>query len=97
LVTGGVTVSSGATLQLNPGGAITVAGKALTLNGTGFGNSGALPLGALQNQSQNNAWTGDITLTAGSAIGGASGTTLTLSGILSGTDLTKVGAGVLTL
>ena len=58
LVVGGVVVNSGATLGLQT----TVAAKALTLNGTGFGNSGALPQGALVNQANNNTWGGEVTL-----------------------------------
>ena len=58
---GAVTVNSGGTLQLQ--GGITVGGKTLTLNGTGFGNVGALPQGALVNQAGNNTWAGNITLT----------------------------------
>src|SRR5262249_28267465 len=55
---GTVTVGSNglstATLQVQ--GGITVGGKALSLNGVGFGNSGALPQGALVNQAGNNTW-----------------------------------------
>ena len=40
LVNGAVTVSSGATLQLNLAAGLTIAGKNITLNGTGFGNGG---------------------------------------------------------
>src|SRR5262245_726557 len=109
---GAVTVQSGATLQLQ--GGITVGGKSVTLNGTGFGNSGALPQGALVNQAGNNTWagnvvlTGTVGLTAGtipllsagntsSLIGAVNATTLFITGVVSGTDLTKVGAGAVSL
>src|SRR5207248_578608 len=45
----------------------------------------------------NNTWTGNISLANGAAIGGITATTLTISGVLSGTDLTKVGQGNVTL
>ncbi len=111
-----VTVNAGATLQVQ--GGITVAGKNVTLNGTGFGNtagqSGVLPQGALVNLTGTNTWSGNITLTGtaaltggavpllagsntASSIGSASGTALFVSGVVSGTDLMKVGAGTLTL
>src|ERR1019366_5720804 len=111
-ITGSVSVTSGATLQLQ--GGITVAGKALTLNGTGYGNSGALPQGALVNQAGNNIWAGSVAvsgaavLTAGTIpllgaantgtlIGGVTGTILTVTGVVSGTDLVKVGAATVVL
>ena len=50
-------VSSGATLQVRP----TSMPRRLTLNGTGFGNFGALPQGALVKQANSNTYAGDIT------------------------------------
>ena len=111
LVTGAVVVNSGATLQVQ--GGITVPGKNITLNGTGFGNSGVLPQGALVNQTGTNTWTGNIVLTGtvaltggnvpllaststGTLIGAAAGT-LNVTGVVSGTDLTKVGNGAVQL
>ncbi len=85
----GTTVTSGAALQLQ--GGVTVTGEALTLNGTGVSNDGAL-----RNISGNNTWTGNVTL------GSSPGTTiqsdaglLTISGNFTGTDrtLTVGGAG----
>jgi len=69
----GTTVISGATLGLQ--GDITVAGEALTINGTGAGSQGAL-----RNISGNNSWTGDVSLAATSTINSSAGT-LTLGNI----------------
>ena len=105
-------VNAGATLQLQ--GGITVGGKNLTLAGTGFGNAGALPQGALVNQANNNTWAGNIVLTGsvkltadtiplltaantGTLIGAVNGTTLFVTGVVSGTDLAKVGPGTVQL
>ncbi len=97
LVSGSVTVSSGASLQIQ----VTVGGKQLTLNGTGFGNtatqSGALGEGALVAVVASASWTGNVTLNSGTTVGAANTFTLTLSGVVSGTDLTKVGLGGVTL
>ena len=71
---GGVTVSSGATLQLQ--GGITVGAEALTLNGAGINNDGAL-----RNISGDNTWQGNLTLASASRINSDSGT-LALSGTL---------------
>src|SRR5206468_2636672 len=67
--TAGVSVSSGASLQLQTitSGTISVGGgKTLSLAGTGFGNSaiqtGALGQGALVNLAGQNAWSGNIAL-----------------------------------
>lgn len=107
----GTSVTSGAALQLE--GGISVGAEALTLNGTGISNNGAL-----RNISGNNSWAGAVTLgsatrinsdlgtlTVSGNIGGAQNLTVggdgntTLSGVL-GTGagtLTKDGAGTLTL
>ena len=72
LIDGAVTVASGATLQwATPPAASRLPAKTLTLNGQGFGNVGALPLGALYNGgNQANTWTGNVLMTgAGTAIG----------------------------
>ncbi|HEX3149406.1 MAG TPA: autotransporter-associated beta strand repeat-containing protein, partial [Gemmataceae bacterium] len=99
---GAVTVGSNglstATLQLQ--GGITVGGKALSLNGVGFGNSGALPQGALVNQTGNNTWAGTITLngTVGLTsatiplLTAATATSGTLIGGVNGTTLFVTGA-----
>ena len=94
---GVVTVSSGATLQLQ--NTITVAGKQLTLSGSGFGNNGSQPQGALSINNTNDSWTGNIVLPADSSLGSTTaGDTLTISGSISGSaSLTKVGPGAVTL
>ena len=82
----GTTVASGATLQL--AGGISVS-EPLMLNGFGFGNSGAL-----FNRTGNNTWAGPITLAGSTAIGVASTTTLSISGVISGSfGITKLGLG----
>ena len=94
LTTGSVVVNSGATLGLQT----TVAAKALTLNGTGLGNSGALPQGALVNQANANLYAGDITLTGTVGLTGgtipllSTANTGTLIGAVSGTTLLLGGA-----
>ena len=55
LLLGGVTVASGAALELQ--GGITVGAEALSINGTGVGANGAL-----RNISGNNTWGGTVTL-----------------------------------
>src|SRR5262249_15893852 len=118
---GAVTVQSGATLQLQagttvratppppPGTAFSHPPTPALPSARAFGNSGALPQGALVNQAGNNTWagnvvlTGTVGLTAGtipllsagntsSLIGAVNATTLFITGVVSGTDLTKVGA-----
>lgn len=89
---GGTTVASGGELDLN---GQTVGAEALGLSGTGVSG-----LGALQNTSATAASvSGAVTLNANTTIGAASGN-ITLSGNIgeSGSrNLTKVGAGILTL
>ena len=109
---GGVTVASGAALELQSG--ITVGAEALSLNGTGISNGGAL-----RNISGSNTYGGAITLAGASRINSDAGT-LTLGGGITGggsavtiggagnvvvsstiggtsTTLTKDGAGTLNL
>lgn len=106
----GTTVNTGGTLQLSNN--ITVADENLTLNGTGFGNNGAL-----QNLSGNNTWSGQITVNDARAQSDAGLLTLsgpmtidtalnvrgagntTISGSIGGSTgaLTKDGTGTLTL
>jgi autotransporter-associated beta strand protein len=82
----GTTVASGAVLQLQ--GGITIASEALTLNGSGVGNGGALV-----NSSGNNEWAGNITIgSALTRIHANTGTTLTISG-----NITNNAAGALHL
>ncbi len=79
----GTLVNSGGTLQLQNG--ISVVSEALTLNGSGYND-----LGALNNVSGNNSWSGAITLGSGATIGqdvaiSSTGGTMTLSGTITGT------------
>jgi fibronectin-binding autotransporter adhesin len=84
---GGTTVNNGAALQIQ--GGIAVGAEALTLNGTGVGNTGAL-----RNITGNNSWSGNVTLGSASTISSDTGI-LTLSGNLTngGFALTTGGAG----
>ena len=87
----GTSVTSGATLQIDN---VSVVGEALTLNGTGVGNAGALT------GTGTAASSGTVSLATDSSVGvTAGGDTLTLSGVISGsgTGLTKVGAGTVAL
>jgi autotransporter-associated beta strand protein len=86
----GTSVTSGAALQLE--GGITVGTEALTLNGTGVSNNGAL-----RNISGNNSWAGAVTLGSATRINSDAGT-LTMSGNFGGAqNLTVGGAGNTTL
>ena len=87
----GTTVASGAALEIQ--GGITVAAEALTLNGTGVSNGGAL-----RNISGANTFGGAITLASASRINSDAGT-LTISGAIngSGIGLTVGGAGNTTI
>jgi fibronectin-binding autotransporter adhesin len=81
--TGGTSVASGASLQLQ--GDITVGAEALSLSGSGVSD-----LGALRNISGNNTYGGAITLAGASRINSDVGT-LTLSGGISGAQNLTVG------
>ncbi len=89
---GAITVNSGGALALNPAtGSNLSLSRGLTLAG-----------GALANLSGNNAWSGNLSLTAGSRIRAVAGTALTLSGVISHATtssfgLSKEGAGRLIL
>lgn len=90
----GTTVNTGGTLAL-AGAGTTFAAEALTVSGTGSANQGAI-----YNAAGNNTLTGSIALAGPTSIGTATGTTLTASGVISGTStngLTKTGAGTLVL
>jgi fibronectin-binding autotransporter adhesin len=93
----GTTVSSGATLRLNPSSAITVA-EPLTIAGTGVSE-----MGALYNANASNTWSGPITLSHHTSIGVAAGSQLTISGRIGPLNwwekwsLTKLGEGTLIL
>lgn len=82
----GTSVTSGAALQLQ--GGIIVGAEALTLNGSGIGNTGAL-----HNVSDNNTYGGAITLGSASRIDSASGILTLTGGITGGHALTVGGAG----
>ncbi|MEW5759013.1 MAG: autotransporter-associated beta strand repeat-containing protein, partial [Candidatus Omnitrophota bacterium] len=89
---GGVSVADGAALQLE--GGITVGAEALSLNGTGILNDGAI-----RNISGNNEWQGAVTLESSSFIG-SDADTLILSGGITGVgaiNIEKVGAGTISL
>ncbi|MDY0167389.1 MAG: autotransporter-associated beta strand repeat-containing protein [Thermoguttaceae bacterium] len=77
LGTGAVAVANTARLEL--AGNITVTGQSLTMVGRGGNN-----IGALQTQSGQNTWAGDVTIGAGETRIGASGAgnTLTISGAI---------------
>ena len=86
---GTTTVANGATLALN--NATPIAEVTTTLNGAGVGNNGAL-----RNIAGNNTWSGAVALASNSTIGADTGTTFTVSGVISGAGaLTKAGAGTL--
>ena len=91
----GTTVSTGGTLAL-AGTGTTFATEALTINGDGVSNAGAL-----RNVAGSNTWTGTVALgTAGSNSVGVDAGSLNSTGIISGAagnNLTKVGTGTLTL
>ncbi|MDD4869536.1 MAG: DUF2341 domain-containing protein [Kiritimatiellae bacterium] len=82
---GGVSVASGAALQLQ--GGITVGAEALTLNGTGVSTDGAL-----RNISGNNTYQGAITIGSATRINSDSGL-LTLD-VASGNGITGAGQNV---
>ncbi|MFA4916765.1 MAG: autotransporter-associated beta strand repeat-containing protein, partial [Syntrophales bacterium] len=88
-IAAGTTVSSGAQLQIQ--GDITVGAEAMTLNGSGIANTGAL-----RNISGNNTWQGLLTLAAATRINSDSGTlNLTNAGTITGATfaLTLGGTG----
>lgn len=90
----GTTVANGAALEIQ--GTITIAGEALTLNGTGIANTGAL-----RNITNNNSYNGNITLASDSRIN-SDANTLTINpaagNAISGNfNLTLGGAGAITV
>jgi len=89
----GTSVASGAALQIQ--GGITTAAEALTLNGTGVSNDGAL-----RNISDNNIYAGLVTLGSATRINSDSGTlTLSNTGTITGSgfSLTVGGSGNTTI
>jgi autotransporter-associated beta strand protein len=90
---GGTVVNSGGTLQLQNG--ITVASESVTLNGTGFNNTGAL-----ENVSGNNTWANSLILGSNAriAVDGASDTLAITQSITdngAGLGVTETGLGTL--
>jgi len=84
-----ITVASGASLQAGAGLTIN---NAVFLNGSGVGGDGAL-----QNQGGSATWDGNIALQSNAAIGSASDE-LVITGSIGGAfNLSKVGAGTVTL
>lgn len=84
-------VTSGATLNMNFATAILGNTNPITLNGTGVGGAGALIASSSTETLSNN-----IILASNATIGGANN--MVLNGVISGGfDLTKVGAGTITL
>jgi autotransporter-associated beta strand protein len=71
----GVVVDGRASLET----IVSVSGEALTLNGPGVSNEGAL-----NNVSGDNAWSGNITLATDGSVGVDAGYQLTLSGVIGG-------------
>jgi autotransporter-associated beta strand protein len=91
---GGTTVDAGATLELQ-GGLTFDPTESLTLNGPGVNGAGAL-----LNGSGSNTWDGTITLASSTAIGAATGSTLTIDGVISGpytSNPSFVGGGTVVL
>ncbi len=89
----GTTVTSTGTLGFQ-GGIAYAQTEALTVSGTGAAGRN----GAIDNLSGNNSFAGTIALGAASTIGAATGTQLTLTGIISGAqNLTIAGAGTIVL
>jgi autotransporter-associated beta strand protein len=89
----GTVVNSGATLQVQSG--ITVSTEALTLNGSGFNNAGAL-----ENVSGTNTWANPVTLGSNASIGVDAPTDSLIVNQPIGDNglnfgVTKVGAGTL--
>ncbi|HEY3322307.1 MAG TPA: Ig-like domain repeat protein [Planctomycetota bacterium] len=83
----GVTVQNGGALELS--GGITIAGKPLSLLGTGTGN------GALRNVAGNNSWAGTVTFGGPTQVNAEGASTLTLGKGLAGTGgFTKAGTGI---
>ena len=87
LGTGTTTVQSGASLDI---AGLTIA-TPLTLNGTGFNNTGALRI-----QSGANTWSANWTLGSNATLNVIGGS-LTVNGNISSNTLTKIGAGDLTI
>ena len=89
---GGVSVTSGAVLDLNGFSLTSSATEALTLNGTGISSNGAL----INNGGTASTWAGTVALATDASIGGSGD--MTISGVVSGAyNLTKIGSGSLTL
>lgn len=90
---GGVSVASGAVLRIS-GTLNSAIANAITLNGTGISNGGALI-----NASGTNSFSNTVSLATASQINVATASQLSLSGVVSGvtSTLTKTGLGTLVL
>ncbi|HEV3082674.1 MAG TPA: autotransporter-associated beta strand repeat-containing protein, partial [Gemmataceae bacterium] len=90
----GTVVDTNAALEMQ--GGIQVIGEALTLNGPGISNTGAL-----HNMADDNRWTGNVTLASNSFVGADLNSRLTMRGDindgLNGFSITKAGGGKLVL
>ena len=85
------TVASGGTLEINN---VSIGGELLDVQGTGVGGRGAV----VGMGGTSGAATGAVTLAGGTTIGVDAGSTLNLSGVVSGARaLTKILGGALTL
>ena len=88
----GTTVTSGGALDMNGFSLTSTATEALTISGTGISSGGAL----INSSGTGSTWTGTVALGADASVGGSGN--ITLNGAISGANnLTKVGAGTLTL
>lgn len=84
--------------EIASGGSLDLAGytlgtsESLTLNGTGTSSAGAL----VNTSGTGSTWTGTVALGADASVGGSGN--ITINGVISGANnLTKIGAGTLTL
>jgi hypothetical protein len=88
----GTTITSGGVLDMNGFSLTSTATEALSISGTGISSGGAL----INTSGTGSTWTGTVALGAVASVGGSGN--ITLNGVISGANnLTKIGAGTLTL